>query len=81
MNESGELIGILRQKSYYFRTLEKTHTELEETLHNLSKRRVLSPEEEIQKRTFQKKKLAAKDKMEEIIRYYKTTGKIDPKQG
>jgi uncharacterized protein YdcH (DUF465 family) len=42
---------------------------LERELHKLLKRRILPPAEEVRKKTLQKEKLAAKDRMNEILRH------------
>lgn len=73
MEEEKETIRILREKNHRFRNLEKEHLQLEEALQHLNRRRTLTPQEEIQKKEAQKKKLAAKDSMVEMIRSYKTT--------
>lgn len=72
--EESNVIEILREKNYRFRNLEKTHHQLEATLEGMNRRKVLTPEEEIVKKTYQKEKLAAKDSMESIIRHYLSTG-------
>jgi len=74
MNENSEAIEVLRKENYHFRTLEQSHLQLEESLESLNRRKVLTPEEEIKKKTYQKAKLAAKDTMREIVRNYCDTG-------
>jgi len=81
MEEHGELIGLLRRESYTFRTLEKNHSELEARLHDLNRRKVLSVEEEMDKKRLQKQKLAAKDTMKQMMQHYELTGKIEASQG
>jgi len=76
MEKSSELLGVLREKSYAFRTLEKNHSELELSLHNLNRRKILSAEEELNKKKFQKQKLAAKDTMNKILQHYELTGEV-----
>lgn len=77
MGQNSDANAILREKNYRFRNLEASHSQLEETLEALSRRKILSPEEEIQKKTVQKEKLAAKDMMEEMVRRYNDTGEVD----
>ncbi len=79
MEEEQEIAQILRERSRRFRTLEKEHHQLDAALRDLSRRKMLTPHEEIQKKEAQKKKLVAKDGMVEMIRYYKTTGNPDLK--
>lgn len=81
MEENGEVLGVLRKKSYHFRALEKTHSELEATLHSLNRRKILSTEEELDKKKIQKQKLAAKDTMRRIIQHYEVTGEVDLESG
>lgn len=78
--EEQEIAQILRERNRRFRTLEKEHHQLDEALRDLSRRRTLTPQEELRKKEAQKKKLAAKDSMAEMIRYYKTTGNPDLKR-
>ena len=78
--EEKEVADILRENNRRFRSLEITHHQLEQSLENLNRRKILTPPEEVQKKTFQKKKLAAKDNMVELIRYYKATGKTNPER-
>lgn len=77
MSQNSDASAILRQKNYRFRSLEESHLQLEERLAVLGRRKILSPEEEIQKKRAQKEKLAAKDIMEEMVRRYHDTGKVD----
>ncbi len=81
VHETSDVVQILRKENYHFRTLEKMHTQLEESLEGMNRRKVLSPREELQKKTYQKEKLAAKDSMEKIIRHYLATGDADFKVG
>jgi len=78
--EEKQVADILRENNRRFRSLEITHGQLEQSLQDLNRRKILTPQEEYQKKTFQKKKLAAKDNMVELIRYYKATGKTNPQK-
>jgi uncharacterized protein YdcH (DUF465 family) len=77
MVEETQTIDQLREKNRRFRILEKKHQELEVSLHGLNRHKTLTAEEELQKRTYQKEKLAAKDSMTEMVREYEATGKTD----
>jgi len=68
MNEENPIVETLRKESYRFRSLEKTHLELEASLDGMNKRRILSAEDELQKKKAQKEKLADKDRKEQMIR-------------
>ena len=61
----------LRRVSHEFRTLETTHHRLDGELTELQRRHVLTPQEELAKKQLQKEKLAAKDKMAELIRLHR----------
>lgn len=76
MEQDQEIAQILRERNWRFRTLEKEHHQLDEALHGLNRRRTLTPQEELHKKQAQKKKLAAKDSMAEMIRSYKTESPI-----
>lgn len=77
MEKEEKIIEELREKNRHFRHLEKLHGELDQSLQQMGRRRVLTPQEEIQKKEFQKKKLAAKDEMVQMIRQCITTGRTD----
>ena len=62
----------LRMESPEFKQLEQEHRKLDSELMNFETHLYLSPEEEFERRRLQKLKLAAKDKMMEMIRRYKT---------
>ena len=61
----------LRVENTEFRQWEQEHHNLESTLQNLDSHPYLSPEEEMERKRIQKLKLAAKDKMMDLIRRYK----------
>ena len=58
----------IRKRNLEFKSLEEEHLGLEKELSGLLRRRTLTPEEELQKKGIQKRKLAIKDRMEEILR-------------
>ena len=62
----------LRIESPEFKQLEQEHRKLDSELMSFETHVYLSPEEEIERRRLQKLKLAAKDKMREMIRRFKT---------
>ncbi len=77
MVEETQTIDQLREKNRRFRNLEKKHHELEVSLHGLNRHKTLTAQEELQKKTYQKEKLAAKDTMTEMVRQYQATGTTD----
>jgi hypothetical protein len=58
----------LRTESAEYQRLEQEHRKIDKELMNFEIHVYLSPEEEIERRRLQKLKLAAKDKMMEMIR-------------
>ena len=62
----------LRMESPEFKQLEQEHRKLDSELMNFETHVYLSSEEEVERRRLQKLKLAAKDKMMDMIRRFKT---------
>jgi uncharacterized protein YdcH (DUF465 family) len=62
------LVTKLRIENSEYQMWEKEHKKLEDTLMSFETHRYLTPEEEVERKRIQKLKLAAKDKMMEIIR-------------
>jgi ribosomal-protein-alanine N-acetyltransferase len=71
LSEDPATLELLRKENPVFKTLEATHHQLEAQLAELAKLHVLTPEEEMRKKHIQLEKLAAKDKMAEIVRVFK----------
>ncbi|MHB8174261.1 MAG: YdcH family protein [Nitrospirota bacterium] len=68
MEENEELIGYARRESEEFRRLEREHRDLDRQIgQKFGVTRHLTPEEEVEKKTLQKQKLARKDRMFEIL--------------
>ena len=73
MEVSEEAVRVkLRTENPEFKQLEQEHRKLDDELMSFETHVYLSPEEEIERRRLQKLKLAAKDKMMEMIRRSKT---------
>jgi len=73
MEVSEEALRVkLRIESPEFKQLEQEHRKLDSELMSFETHVYLSPEEEIERRRLQKLKLAAKDKMREMIMRFKT---------
>ena len=62
------LVTRLRTENPEYQKWEQEHRKLEDTLMSFEAHRYLTPEEEVERKRIQKLKLAAKDKMMEIIR-------------
>lgn len=65
------LVARLRTEDPEFKKWEEEHHKLESNLASIDSHVYLSPEEEIERKRIQKLKLAAKDKMMEMVRRYK----------
>ena len=61
----------LRMESPEFKQLEQEHRKLDSELMSFETHVYLSPEEELERRRLQKLKLAAKDRMMDMVRRYK----------
>jgi uncharacterized protein len=62
------LVTRLRIENSEYQKWEQEHRKLEDSLMLFETHRYLTPEEEVERKRIQKLKLAAKDKMMEIIR-------------
>ena len=62
------LVARLRVENSEFQKWEQEHRKLEDSLVGFESHRYLTPEEEVERKRLQKMKLAAKDRMMEIIR-------------
>ena len=69
--KEAEVIDILRNENEEYRKIEEEHRKLDQYLEEMSKKKYLSSEEEIEKKKLQKKKLRYKDKLAQLIREYK----------
>ncbi|UCH80812.1 MAG: DUF465 domain-containing protein [Nitrospiraceae bacterium] len=69
--KEAEVIDILRNENEEYRKIEEEHRKLDQYLEEMSKKKYLSSEEEIEKKKLQKKKLHYKDKLAQLIREYK----------
>ena len=62
-----ELIGRLMRENEEFLKARQIHAQLAKQLEELEKKPFLTPQDEIEIKILKKKKLAAKDQMEEIL--------------
>ncbi|RJQ50423.1 MAG: DUF465 domain-containing protein [Nitrospiraceae bacterium] len=65
-----EIINVLRNESEEFRRIEEEHRKLDKILDEMSKKRYMTSEEELEKKKIQKQKLHFKDRMAELVRQY-----------
>ena len=66
--ENTDISQLLYEKNPEYRSLFEEHRSLESRLIELSSHRYLSDTEQIEEVTLKKKKLAIKDKMQELVR-------------
>ena len=68
--EAQSVRGLLLQHDDGYRQLVEQHHELDHRLHELTDKPHLSTSEQLEEATLKKRKLAVKDRMEEIARTY-----------
>lgn len=61
----------LRVENQEYQRWESEHRKLEKTLSEIEAHRYLTPEEEVERKVVQKLKLAAKDRMMDMVRQYR----------
>ncbi len=70
--DDSAIIERLRRSHHEFQQLEEQHRHLEERLEELSRRKVLSPQEKSDEKRLRIEKLQKKDRMTRIIQEYET---------
>ncbi len=70
--EAQEVKNLLLQQDDQFRQLVEQHHQLDHRLHELIDKHYLSTSEQFEEITLKKRKLALKDRMEEMAREYAT---------
>ena len=68
--ESQEVKNLLLQSDDAYRQLAEQHHQLDDRLHQLTGRHYLSDSEQFEETILKKRKLALKDRMEEMARLY-----------
>ncbi len=68
--DAQEAKNLLLQSDNDYRQLVEQHHQLDERLHQFTERHYLSDTEQVEESTLKKKKLALKDRMEEMARMY-----------
>ena len=68
--EAQEVKSLLLQNDDQYRQLAEQHHQLDHRLQELTDKQYLSTSEQLEKVTLKKRKLALKDRMEEIAREY-----------
>jgi len=67
MDIDPDLLAKVKNENPEFKKLHEEHTLLNSKVDDLNKRKFLTPEQEMEKKTIQKKKLKNKDRMTEIL--------------
>jgi uncharacterized protein YdcH (DUF465 family) len=70
--ENRDISQILYEQNQEYRSLFDEHRSLESRLIELSSHRYLSDNEQMEEVTLKKKKLALKDKMQQLLRSFKS---------
>jgi uncharacterized protein YdcH (DUF465 family) len=70
MDINPTLLEKIRLESAEFNALYDEHTTLKRKVEALNKTKLITPEQEIEKKKHQKKKLSLKDRMEKILSLY-----------
>ena len=68
--DAQEVKNLLLQNDDQYRELAEQHHQLDDRLHQLTERHYLSDTEQVEEATLKKRKLALKDRMEEMARLY-----------
>jgi uncharacterized protein YdcH (DUF465 family) len=68
--KEAEAISNLRSENEEYQHLEEDHRKLDKLLDEISRKKYLTTDEEIEKKKLQKRKLQLKDQMAELIRKY-----------
>lgn len=73
MEINQDLLEKVRTSNNEFRKLYDAHLTLKSRVDELNKMKFLTPEQEVEKKTIQKKKLQQKDRMNEIVGEYEAS--------
>ena len=73
MEINQDLLEKIRTDSNEFRKLYDDHLTLKSRVEELNKMKFLTPEQEVEKKTIQKKKLQQKDRINEIVGEYEAS--------
>ena len=73
MDINPALLEKVSMENTEFRDLYEEHTTLKHKVEALNKKKLIIPEQELEKKKYQKQKLSLKDRMEEIISFYEET--------
>lgn len=72
MNINPDLLEKVQKENVEFRGLYQEHTSLKKKVEALNKTKILTPEQEVEKKKHQKQKLSLKDRIEKILSEYQS---------
>ena len=73
MDINADLLEKVQKENEEFRGLYKEHTTLKQKVEEFNKMKLITPQQEIEKKKHQKQKLSLKDRMEKILRKYQSS--------
>ena len=73
MDINADLLEKVQKENNEFRGLYKEHTTLKQKVEEFNKMKIITPQQEIEKKKHQKQKLSLKDRMEEILSEYQSS--------
>ena len=73
MNINPDLLEKVQKENIEFRGLYQEHTTLKNKVDSLNKKKILTPEQEVEKKKHKKQKLSLKDRMEKILSEYQSS--------
>jgi uncharacterized protein YdcH (DUF465 family) len=73
MDINPDLLEKVQKENEEFRGLYQEHTSLKKRVEALNKTKILTPEQEVEKKKHQKQKLSLKDRMEKILSDFETS--------
>ena len=73
MDINVDLLEKVQKENEEFRGLYKEHATLKQKVDEFNKMKIITPQQEIEKKKQQKQKLSLKDRMEEILSEYQSS--------
>ena len=73
MDINADLLEKVQKESKEFRGLYKEHATLKQKVEEFNKMKIITPQQEIEKKKHQKQKLSLKDRMEKILSEYQSS--------
>ena len=73
MDINADLLEKVQKENEEFRGLYKEHTTLKQKVEEFNKMKIITPQQEIEKKKHQKQKLSLKDRMEQILNEYQSS--------